>query len=82
MPPLDRQTTLDMEKPLRIEMKTSEGLALLATLQLALRHPEFKKKPTAQWIKMFADGLQKGICQQAPGLTFLCDAGWKEEFDR
>ena len=80
--PLDKKTERDMEKPLRIEIKVSEGLALLSTLQLAMRHPDFKKTPTYQWIDAFAHSLQKGITDLAPGLTFLCEAGWNERFDR
>lgn len=79
--PLDEKTAAQCELPVEIKINTMQALALLGTCQLALRHPGFAKRPTSKWIDAFARDLQKLITTNAPGLAFLCDAGWNKRFD-
>lgn len=82
MEPLDEITKQQCEQEITMTLKVYEALGLLATLQLALRHPNFHRQPTAVWIKQYAEDLQKQIVSKAPKLRFLCDAGWNPKFDR
>jgi hypothetical protein len=58
------------------------AVTLLATIQLALRHPTFKDAPTAHLMKTLAQMIQDRMTQQEPKLAFLLEAGWHERFDR
>lgn len=82
LPHFSPQLIEQMKQPITMQIDVTEALGLLGTLQLALRHPVFKKRPTAKFIEAFARSLQETIVKKAPGLEFLCEAGWKEEFDR
>lgn len=82
LPELDEATQAAWNTPIQIQSFTvGEGVALLGTLQLALRHPGFRARPTAKWIEEFARALQKAIVSKAPKLAFLCEAGWNKRFD-
>jgi hypothetical protein len=82
LPPLNPVTAEQMKLPIEMHIDVLEGLSLLGALQLSLRHPNFKKTTTAKFIDAFARSLQETIVKKAPGLEFLCEAGWNERFDR
>ena len=66
---------------LKFELGLIEAVGLLGTLQLALRHPEFKKRPTGKWIKTFAEQLEHAIVEKDHSLAMVCAAGWLKKFD-
>ena len=82
MEPLDAETQEQCKQIITITIPVTEALGLLGTIQLALRHPQFAQKPTAQWAKRFGESLSEEITSKAPKLKFLCDAGWHKKFDR
>lgn len=82
LPPLDNETLEQMKQPLRLELTMADGLALLATMQLALRHPKFKKTPTAASMDILARSIQKALSDRVPKIAMLCEAGWNERFDK
>lgn len=79
---LQHVSTEQKELPVRIEINTMQALGLLGTVQLALRHPRFPRQQTGIWARRFAQDLQGQIVKNAPGLAFICDAGWQKDFDR
>ncbi len=54
----------------------------IGTSQLALRHPAFKKRPTARFAKQFGEDLEKEIVRLDPKLAMAAAAGWNPKFDR
>lgn len=67
---------------IKLEITVAQGLHMLATMQLAFRHPRFKTSPTAKATEPLARKLQEAIVKAEPSLSFICEAGWKERFDR
>lgn len=65
-----------------IEIDKIHALSLLATIQLALRHPDFPERPTGKWAKQFGENLEKQLVAEDPSLAFVAAAGWRKEFDR
>lgn len=52
---------------------------VLATLQLALRHPDFPTN-TSEIVEDFARGLQQRL-SLTPQLAAICERGWDQKFD-
>lgn len=59
----------------------SELLCLVATLQLAMRHPTFPSRPTGKWCAAFLEQLLRAIPKERPALRALMEAGNQPAFD-
>lgn len=82
MPDLDPVTLAQMEEKLRLELTVLEALSLLGTLQLALRHPEFRKQPTAGLDRCIRPRPPKSHRRQSPQDRPPLRRRWHKAFDQ
>jgi hypothetical protein len=66
--------------PLKIEMDAGAAFELLATLQLASRHPVASRSQTLKHSCALAREIQKYL-SVTENLKALCEAGWKPKSD-
>ena len=63
------------EEPLSIGFESwGEGVAVLAALQLACKHPQYGGVAKAQTVK-FAKRLQ-ALLSVTPSISLICESGW------
>lgn len=77
---LDEQTKAAMEMPITVQMEVLDAVSLIGALQLVLRHPEFRKRPTAKFVEGWTRQLQEHI-SLTPVLAELLELGWNPAFD-
>lgn len=56
-------------------------MTVIGTLQLAMRHPEFRKRPTAAAVRQIIDQLIAGIPEQCPATRELVRLGDNPDYD-
>ncbi len=61
--------------PVRVDINPLAGFALVATIQFALRHPQFPASVGAT-AEAFARELQQHIARRIPFAGDLMEAGW------
>src|SRR5271169_4810799 len=64
-----------------VDFNEASLIALVGTLQLALRHPKFAQGPTAAWVRQFAHDLIKSIPEDRPYLKKVAEMGFNTSFD-
>lgn len=64
---------------IQIQIDGESALGLIATIQLACRHPKFDCA-TRAFVERFARDLQQEIAQTR-NVALLLEAGWSEKFD-
>lgn len=79
VPKMDEETRLLMGVPVDIQADVHTCLCLIATIQLACRHPHFKG-PTRDVVTGLARMLQVKI-GRTPLLRSMMAAGWERVFD-
>lgn len=62
-----------------IQMSVADSICLIATVQLACRHPEFNG-PTRQVSELMARDMIATLMAISPGFALL-DAGWDPQHD-
>jgi hypothetical protein len=83
---MDQEFFRDMEAlaqtHVQIVLPGEQAFALLATLQLALRHPGFVARggPTYQIAMSIAEALERDLAT-TPRLKMAVAAGWHSKFD-
>jgi len=80
MPSLEDLNLLYRAPVTPVMISGQDMFCLLATIQLALRHPGMTGA-TAEIARAFAEELQKRIVAASPGMKDLCAAGWDPEYD-
>jgi hypothetical protein len=65
---------------IELHLDAFAAFELLATIQLACRHPSFETSRTLQRVVQLAKALQAHL-SRTPNLAALCEAGWKPDFD-
>jgi len=63
-------------QPVRFEVSKIQGFAVLAAIQLALRHPDFKGPLSAE-VSLVARGLANAFTQLHPGLRSVIEDGFR-----
>ena len=56
-------------------------MSVIGTLQLAMRHPQFKKRPTAKLTRQIIDQLISGIPENMPATRELARLGDNPKYD-
>lgn len=64
-----------------VKLSAKRSFGLLATLQLALRHPQ-NKGPTAEYIRDLAGVLEAWLGQFGPAVQQLIAMGWDARYDQ
>ncbi len=65
---------------LSIHLDLAEAMGMLATLQLASRHPA-NHGPTAERMRVIADKLEAALSKLGPATAELCRRGWDSNHD-
>ncbi len=69
----------DWELPVHLDVTSL--FVVIGTLQLALRHPEFRKTPSAKAARRIIDTLISGIPDNCPASKELARLGDNPKFD-
>lgn len=56
-------------------------MSTIAALQLALRHPSFTKRPSANLIRQVVDKMIEGFPEDCPNTIQLAKLGFHKRFD-
>jgi hypothetical protein len=72
---IDAFRAMATDMPVRVDITPLAGFALVATIQFALRHPQFPPSVGAT-AEAFARELQQHIAQRLPLVGELMEAGW------
>ncbi len=67
-------------RPIQLELSPDQAFCLVATIQLALRHPG-NRGPTSKVAEAIGRALQDGLAAQDAELGRLCERGWHPVFD-
>jgi hypothetical protein len=67
------------ELPIRLDM--TNLFVVIGTLQLAMRHPQFRKTPSAKAVREIIDRLIGGIPENCPASKELARLGDNPKFD-
>jgi hypothetical protein len=78
---LDALTRLCRDpQPVHIECDKATAWRVVATIQLACRHPEFKGQ-VREAVEGFARQLGESLTANDPDLRMLLSMGWEQTFD-
>jgi hypothetical protein len=69
------------ERPIIIHTDVVTAVTLVGTLQLALRHPEFKKRPTWGTVRNFVDSLIQALSKDDQGFREFLKLGDHPDYD-
>lgn len=69
------------KQPVRIEFTKQQLWMILATIQLACRHPKFNC-PTRQAVEEWAREVGAAIVSNDQDLRMLFEMGWNKQFDK
>ena len=67
-------------QPVRLDIDKATAWRVIATIQLACRHPEFKGQ-TRDNVEDFARTMCASLTAHDPALRKLLDMGWDQTFD-
>lgn len=65
--------------PAEFSLQPTTMLCILAALQLAFRHPDFKNTTAATQVAHFAAALEYSLSHIHPEIAQLCKAGWNSD---
>jgi hypothetical protein len=66
---------------IKLDLTVQKAMELVATIQLALRHPGYREHDIAAHMALFAVSLETEIVRQAPELAPVLAAGWDPSQD-
>lgn len=69
----------DWEVPIHLDITSL--FVVIGTLQLAMRHPQFRRTPSARSVRQIIDQLISGIPENCPASRELARLGDKPEYD-
>lgn len=69
----------DWAVPVHLDMVSL--MCVIGTLQVALRHPEFRRRPTAAAVQQIIDQLISGIPENCPATRELARLGNNPAYD-
>lgn len=70
----------DDPQPVLLEIDKGSALCLLATIQLACRHPNYRG-PTRKLCVGIANAIGNALIQDNPGMRLIIELGWNPEAD-
>ena len=70
------------DRPIVLQIDLSTALSLAGTLQLALRHPEFVKLPSAASMRQLVIALRDQVPEEFPAIKEMISLGFHPRFDR
>lgn len=69
------------DRPLRLDIDITTCLGMIGALQLALRHPGFQKRPSADVVRKLVFAFIRQIPPDYPALKKLMELGFHQRFD-
>jgi len=74
----DFKALFEDPQPIELELSKYQAWCLMATIQLAFKHPQVAESSTMRAAVMIARGLQE-IVSQTPALARVAERGWTEK---
>lgn len=75
------QMTQMTHEPLNVSMSKRQWFGVVATLQLATRHPQFKESLTAAEIRQFIAQVGAAVAEGRPDIATIISRGCNPDFD-